>query len=56
MNKNITKNILIQSTKSYDKINESKKSSKPTIKFQDFLHDFFKDSDVTNLNKYIVNK
>ena len=55
MNKNINKNILIQSIKSYDKINESKKSSKMKIRFEDFIDDFFKGYDTTNLSKYVVN-
>lgn len=56
MNKNINKNILIQSIKSYDKINESKKSPKTNINFQKFLGDYFKEVETYNLNKYIVIK
>ncbi len=53
MNKNIKKNILIQSIKSYDKMNESKGSNKPDIKFRDFLKDFFKDAETKDLSKYV---
>jgi hypothetical protein len=53
MNKNIKKNILIQSIKSYDKMNESKKSSKAKINFKDFLNDYFRDQGTYNLSKYV---
>lgn len=53
MNKNISKKILIKPVQSYDKSYESKKSSKSHINFQDFLKDYFKDSDTSNLSKYI---
>jgi hypothetical protein len=55
MNKNIKKNILIESIKSYDKLNESKKSSHPRIEFKDFLKDYFKDGETKNLSKYVKN-
>ncbi len=53
MNKNIKKNILIQSIKSYDKMNEIKKSSKTKINFKEFLNDYFKDQSTYNLSKYV---
>jgi hypothetical protein len=53
MNKNIKKNILIQSTKSFDKMNESKKSSASKINFNDFLNDYFKEKGTFNLSKYV---
>jgi hypothetical protein len=53
MNKNINKNILIASIKSYDKMNETKKSPKMNINLDGFLNDYFKDKDTKNLSKYI---
>lgn len=53
MNKNIKKNILIQSIKSFDKINESKKSHHPRIHFKEFINDYFKDTETKDLSKYV---
>jgi hypothetical protein len=53
MNKNIKKNILIQSIKSYDKMYESRKSSKPKVDFKDFLNDYFNEKGTFNLSKYV---
>ncbi len=55
MNKNINKNILIESIKSYDKINESKKTIHQRIHFKDFLNDYFKDTETKDLSKYVKN-
>lgn len=56
MNKNISKKITLKTIKSYDILNESKKTSKPYINFYDFLNDYFKDAESTNLSKYVTNK
>ncbi len=53
MNKKIKRNILIQSTQSFDKMNESKQSSSSKIDFNEFLNDYFKEKGTFNLSKYV---
>jgi hypothetical protein len=55
MNKNIKKNILIQSTKSYDKSNDSKELPNPKYKFNEFLKDFLNQKNTYNLRRYVDN-
>jgi hypothetical protein len=54
MNKIIKKNILIQSSKSYDQ--KSKKSSQPIVHFNDFLNDYYKEVETKDLSKYVSKK
>lgn len=54
MNKNIKKNILIEASKSYDKIYQSKKSSKQKVDFKGFIDNYFKEKEINNLSKYVI--
>lgn len=54
MGKKITKNILIESIKSYDATSKSKQSPKIECNFERFLDDFFGKNKTNDLAKYRI--